>query len=409
MTKRVLVKIRQERKYFLTYFIEIRRIIGVDKVGAQVVNYFFNQNLDLGEIAKKTNYAKEEIKKFLLKIKKELLLPSNGGYPIIENEQMVAPIAAEVQINNQCNLRCKHCCQDDYNKIMPFKEVAKILKILHKAKVFEINLVGGEIFLHPAIFKILALCERYNFAVNLVTNATLINDSLIEKLSQFKNLALLISLEGVDGDNDKIRGNGVFQKVDKTIKRLKDRNIHFEISTTINAKNIFHYQKIIKYANSFGVSCNFNLFKLFKENQKKLVLKPEKYFKFVKNILNQRKKGTLVGLTNASIVAYFNKLKKRKECRATLSGLTIDVDGVMDPCPFLRLAGFYKNKDLPKFDSNFLKTWNSNKYFREFRQRNLKECQACAYIFNKNINSLNPYGLTAFKKWLRDEKKKRDR
>ena len=403
--KRVLVKIRKERKYFLAYFVEIRRIIAFDKVGADVVNYFFNQNLGLNEISQKTSCTEEEIKFFLMELKKELLLPYNGGYPIIENERMQAPIAVELQINNQCNLRCKHCCQDDYNKVMSYATAAKILKILYQANIFEINLVGGEIFLHPYVFQILALCNKYNFAVNLVTNATLLDDFLISKLSRLKNLSLLVSLEGVENDNDKVRGRGVFKKVDRAIKQLRKRNIHFEISTTINAQNIVRYDEMIKYANSLGATCNFNLFKPFNENQKKLILRPTKYFQFVHNILTLKKRGVSVGLTNASIVAFFNQLRERNECRATLAGLTIDVDGHMVPCPFLRLAGFYQNVLLPKFNKFFLDTWHNNRYFREFRRRNLRECQACSYIFSKNINKSNPYGLTAFKKWAKHKKR----
>ncbi|OIP76414.1 MAG: hypothetical protein AUK09_02030 [Parcubacteria group bacterium CG2_30_36_38] len=402
--KRRLVKIRKERKYFLAYFIEMRRIFAFDKVGAQVVNLFFNQNLSLNQISRKTNCTKEEIEEFLTKLKKELLTLYDGGYPIVEHEQMLTPIAVELQINNQCNLRCKHCCQDNYEKMMPYNNVSQILKILYQANVFEINLVGGEIFLHPYILEILALCDKYDFAVNLVTNATLLDASLVKRLSRFRNLALLISLEGVRDDNDKIRGIGVFKKVNKVIKQLKKRGIHFEISTTINAQNIIRYRKMIEYANSFGVACNFNLFKPFHESQKKLILQPTKYFKFVNHVLTLRKRGALVGLTNASIVAFFNKLKKRNECRATLSGLTIDVDGHMVPCPFLRLAGFYQNVLLPKFNRNFLNTWKNNKYFKEFRRRNLRECQVCSYVFNKNINEPSPYGLIAFKKWLKNKK-----
>jgi len=95
----------------------------------------------------------------------------------------------------------------------------------------------------------------------------------------------------------------------------------------------------------------------------------------------------------------------RKECRATLSGLTIDVNGYMVPCPFLKLAGYYNKAKLPMFDKNFVQTWKNNYYFRKFRQGNLHECQARAFIFSKDIKGPDPYGIKAFKKYQEKKQK----
>lgn len=92
---------------------------------------------------------------------------------------------------------------------------------------------------------------------------------------------------------------------------------------------------------------------------------------------------------------------KRNECKATLSGLTLDVEGRMIPCPFLSEIGYYNNKKLPKFNKDFLKEWKTNKYFEEFRKGNLKECQACSYIFKGDLKKKSPYGISAFKKYMK--------
>ncbi|KKR07307.1 MAG: hypothetical protein UT32_C0013G0026 [Parcubacteria group bacterium GW2011_GWC2_39_14] len=91
----------------------------------------------------------------------------------------------------------------------------------------------------------------------------------------------------------------------------------------------------------------------------------------------------------------------RKTCRATLSGLTIDVDGKMVTCPFLNEAGYYKNKKdkLPKIDNNFVKTWQNNKVFQQFRKENLNECIACSYLFAGSTKSQDPYGLKSYIKY----------
>lgn len=403
------VKIHREQNHYLVYFIELRRIIPVNYIGAKIIEYFFNNQKPVKtilNILKKSSYNLEEkdIENFLRNLKKTLETFYEGGYPVVEEEQMEIPLAAELQINTTCNLRCKHCCQSDYASVMPIKQVKSILDILYKAKVFEINLVGGELFLHPNIEEIIKLCcDKYRFSTNIITNGTLFTPFLVKKLSKFKSLLFfLVSLEGIGEINDYIRGKGIFRKVDKTLKILKKAGFHTEISTTINNFNINHYQELINYSESLGIPLNFNLFKPFRNKQDRLTLSPEKYFDFVRDIFKQRlSKGLNIGLTNAAITAEMFNQSRRNECRATLSGLTINVKGQMVPCPFLSEIGYYDKKKLPVFDKNFLKSWQTNRYFKEFRKGNLRECQACSYIFRNDVSKKSPYGISAFKNYIK--------
>lgn len=401
---RLMVKIRKESDYYLAYFIELRKIIPLNYLGASIVNSFFNKSYSPEKITNLINSKKRIVKKeyvldFLKELKKELLVPREGGYPVVDKELFEIPISVEVQLNTQCNLRCKHCCQPSYDKIMPVAQVKRILKILNEKKVFEINLTGGEPFLHPNIFELIQLsAEKYNFATIIITNGTLLTESLVKRLSKFRNnLAFLVSLEGVGKVNDNIRGKGVFKKVDRVLKILKKYDIYVEISSTINSWNINHYQELINYSKSLGIPLNFNLFKPFKESHKDLTLDPCQYFKFIEDIFKQRELyKTNIGLTNAAIVAKLTGKGKQKTCRATLSGLSINVEGRMVPCAFLADIGYYDKAELPKFDENFLINFKNNYYFKKFRRGNLQECQACSYIFSGDIKGKDPYGISAF-------------
>lgn len=226
-----VVKIRKEQNHFLAYFIELRKIIPTNFIGSKIIEYFFNEEKSVDKILKilkKSGYklGREEILSFLNDLKKDLENFYEGGYSVVENEKLEAPLSVELQLNTICNLRCKHCCQPAYEKVMTTKKVKSVLNILYKSKIFELNLAGGELFLHPDIEEIIELsCNKYNFFTTLVTNGTLLNPHLIKKLSRFrKNIAFLISLEGVGKVNDYIRGKGVFNKADKTLKSLKKRD-----------------------------------------------------------------------------------------------------------------------------------------------------------------------------------------
>lgn len=396
-----LVKIRRENNHYLSYFVELRKIIPVNLTGAQIIKYFFNFQKEPREIIPllPKPVTEQEITNFLKELKKELKKAQDGGYPVVKREAMETPLAVELQTNTTCNLRCQHCAQPNYQKVMPFEKVEKILQTLHEAKVFEVNLTGGEFFLHPKAKKIIKLCcERYSFPTLVATNGTLLSSEWINYLEQFKNrLALLISLEGPEEINDSIRGKGNFKRTNQLIQRLKKRNFHLEISTTITKPLISHAQQALDYLATLEVPINFNLYKPINSKRERLEVSPSEYFDFVK-LLHQRKdEGMETGCPNAAIAAEFVGGPPRKECRATLSGLTIDVEGEMVPCPLLKDAGYYQNKKLPLFDKEFLKKWQNNKWFKKFRGGNLYECQACSYIFTNSTRGKNPYGLSAFK------------
>jgi len=130
--KEILVKFRREKSCWLAYFIEFRKIIPVNFITAKFLDFFFNKNLSIENINKSLNLSKTEISSFLKELKKELEFPFEGGHPIIEEEFLKTPLSVELQIITRCNLRCKHCAQKDYTKIMELEKIKKILKILHK-------------------------------------------------------------------------------------------------------------------------------------------------------------------------------------------------------------------------------------------------------------------------------------
>lgn len=400
------VKLRKDQNHYIAYFVKLRKIIYVNKTGAIILDNFFNENLKPDEILRKRGInhkiSRKELKNFLLNVKKELN-KKQDGYPLYEESGLFSiPLGVELQVNEVCNLRCKHCYQKTYTKSMSFQEIKQILKILYQAKVFEITLTGGEVFLHPRALEIIKLCcEKYSFATNIVTNATLINSEMIEKLANFDNKPyFLISLEGPKKINDKIRGRGVFNKVDKVINQLKKDGFYIEISCTVHNQNIKYYQNLVKFAKSKDIPCNFNLFKPFKKSHNKMILKAADYFKFIINIDKaSKKRKTQLGLTNAAIIGYLNK-KDRKVCRASLSGLTIDLDKSMIPCALLRSTGYYGKQKMPKLDEKFKNKWLEHPVFKNFRKYNLHECQACALIFSGNLNGDDPYGLKSFKKYM---------
>ena len=115
---------------------------------------------------------------------------------------------AEVDVTDNCNLRCKHCYHfhgkgDFKTNELHLDEWEERFRGLHKRGVRFLLLVGGE----PALRKdVLMLANRIFPFVFVITNGTI-------KIPEEFNHVLFVSLDGTRKTNDSIRGDGVFSKV----------------------------------------------------------------------------------------------------------------------------------------------------------------------------------------------------
>lgn len=400
----MIVRIRKEIDQYLVYFLETRRMVGVNKTGAEIIDQYFNDGLDEASVARKLarahdvpiKQAQEDTADFLRVIAKELQPTSFNN---TEQSSVSVPIGVELEITTDCNLRCKHCLQSDYSKVFMAVEKARwIIDTLVDAGVFEISIIGGEPFAHPQACDIIRYAHDRGLAVGLTTNGSLITTEHINKLAGLDNLSMAVSIDGIGQDHDYIRGKGVFSKIDRTIRQMIEAGIEVEAMFTITSYNIEKYMTVVEYCKKLDIICNFNLFKPFKESHKVLVPDPSRFFGVITELFAMRQSRSYkVGLSNAAIVSHLIGIPIRDECRAGQSGLVIDVHGRMLTCPSLLYCGYYKEVDFPLFDENFVRVWKTHPLFTEFKKNGLSGCQARSLIFSGDVRKGDPYDLAAFR------------
>jgi MoaA/NifB/PqqE/SkfB family radical SAM enzyme len=94
---------------------------------------------------------------------------------------------------------------------------------------------GGEPLTRPII---LDLAGKYPAILFLVfTNGLLIDEAVIKKMSESRNIVPLVSLESYENDTDKRRGAGVYEQVLNAIAKLKEKNIFWGSSLTMTRAN----------------------------------------------------------------------------------------------------------------------------------------------------------------------------
>ena len=157
---------------------------------------------------------------------------------------------AEIDVTDNCNLRCCHCYHFHGKDVLEKKELPlavwkKRFKKLHRQGIRFVLLVGGE----PALRNdVLMLAHRIFPFVYVITNGTI----LIPK--KFDHL-LYISIDGMRKTNDSIRGRGTFDRVLKNYSG--DRRVAINMTITMdNYKELGAVVKLSKRHGFRGVVCN---------------------------------------------------------------------------------------------------------------------------------------------------------
>jgi len=157
---------------------------------------------------------------------------------------------AEVDVTDNCNLRCKHCYHFHGKEDFKTEELSlfvweKRFAGLYKLGIRSILLVGGE----PALrLDVLMLADRIFPFVYVITNGTI-------KIPEEFNHRLYVSIDGTQETNDQLRGAGVFSRVMENYSGDKRAVINMTL-TRDNYSELEDVTKISKENRFKGVVCN---------------------------------------------------------------------------------------------------------------------------------------------------------
>ncbi|MDR2753104.1 MAG: radical SAM protein [Oscillospiraceae bacterium] len=138
-----------------------------------------------------------------------------------------------------CNLHCKGCWAGEYGHKdnLTLEEMESIVTQGAALGTRVYMLTGGE----PLIRKndILKIAEKHKNCTFLIyTNATLIDEALVQKTKQLGNVIFAVSLEGFSESNDARRGEGAFARSMEAIDLLHREKCLFGISVCYTRDNL---------------------------------------------------------------------------------------------------------------------------------------------------------------------------
>lgn len=152
-----------------------------------------------------------------------------------------SPLEAQLIVTRRCNLSCGYCTEfDNYSAPVPLELLKERIDAIHRLRVVNTSLLGGEPLMHPDIVELVEYCNRKN-QVSITTNGFLLTKKLIEKLNEAGLSNLQISIDALDTDR-----TGYIQKsLKKLLPKLEilrehaDFDVHANIVLCESTKSAF--------------------------------------------------------------------------------------------------------------------------------------------------------------------------
>jgi radical SAM protein with 4Fe4S-binding SPASM domain len=167
------------------------------------------------------------------------------------------PLACHFDLTYQCNLNCIHCyVVGEDRPELSTSEIKGILDQLAKAGTLYLSFSGGEIFSREDFFEIAEYARNLHFALRLLTNGTLIDEQVADRIAAlYPDLVSLSVYSTTPEVHDKI--TSVPGSLDRTIraaKMLREREVKVKIGCVLMRQNINDYSNVYGLARSLGAS-----------------------------------------------------------------------------------------------------------------------------------------------------------
>jgi len=291
-----------------------------------------------------------------------------------------APVNVTWEMTLRCNLQCAHCLSDSgvaASGELAARECLKLVDELARLKVFQVNIGGGEPFIKDHFLPILEYSHEKGLVTCISTNGMLIDDDLARRLAKLKMLYLQVSLDGATVDvNDRIRGQGTYQRILEAVACLARHQVQFSINTVLTRLNYPQLDDLRKLAEDYGADLRVSRFRPSGRGKtSRSYLGPDK--DQLEDFAVWLERHDLVR-TGDSFFCLTSENRRRKGldmCGAAKMTCCIAPDGNVYPCAFMQeptfLAGNVRT-------SNVKDIWQRAPVFFQLRNLNVESCQTCS-------------------------------
>lgn len=316
-----------------------------------------------------------------------------GGRPQLTN--------LHIEITSKCNEKCIHCYIPHENKYhsMSSDLFYNILEQCREMNLLHLTISGGEPMLHHDFIGFLRKCNEYNFSVNVLSNLTMLTDSILAEMKNNRLLGVQTSLYSMNPEiHDSITQQaGSFEKTKNGIIKLLENDIPLQISCPLLKQNASSYMDVVNWGKEFDLNVGADYVIIGQYDCTTQNLQNRLSLDGIREILKQKA---------IADPQYVNKVKEDAEgkgriqaedfvCSVCHSSICIAENGNIYPC-----AGWQSFVIGNIIESSLYDIWNYSdkiQYLRNLRKREFPKClqcpdnQFCTMCMVRNANE-NPAG-----------------
>lgn len=324
------------------------------------------------------------------------------------------PLLLTFMLTNRCLTNCRYCYADTSTNINQMLPTSRILELIREAadlKVREVNLIGGEIFLHKDWDIILRELVKYNIEPEFISTKLPLTANHLTKIKEtgFRNL-IQISLDALDEDilSSSLRVYVSYRdKMKESIRLLDKSGLKYQVSTVLTSYNnrkevfdeIFSFLSSLEYLRDWRINpvsnsiyINYKEFAPLKAKKEDI----ESIFSYIEEFLQPTAHFPIL-LNRETIRKEFYNTEggsmnfKGSACSALNTHMFILPDGKVTICEQL-----YWNPQFLIGDVNYnglKEVWNSPRALQlvQLSKENIQESSNCrnCLAFNKCFNYRN--------------------
>lgn len=306
------------------------------------------------------------------------------------------PVSVTMELTSRCNFNCKMCyihtadCNKSKSEELTAAQWIEIGKQAKDAGAVFVLLTGGEPLIRSDFREIYTSLKRMGLVVSVNTNASLIDEEMMEFFKNDKPSRLNISLYGASEETySSLCGGEYYTTVLNNIKKLKEIGVQTVINLSITPYNCRDIEKIIEIAKSLEINIRATTYMyppirrlnaITGENPARFSAEEAARIKAEYDLLYMGKEEFLKradilksgGAINYDACVDPTAEGENMKCRAGKSTCWINYKGQMSVC------GMFGNEGYDVMKLGFASCWQKAKEERD-KIKTPAECAGCKY------------------------------
>ncbi len=288
-----------------------------------------------------------------------------------KTQEKLIPFTVHWELTYQCNLRCPHCYVGPQNsrEELSLEQVTAILDLLKEQGTLYVIFSGGEILTREDFFDIARYSRQKGFALRLLTNGTLIDETVADQIQELHPLTVEISVYGsTPATHDRITAcQGSFARSLKALRLLNQRGIRTIVKSLIMKGNAPEFQRMKELAQEIGSPFLYDPI---------IIPKMDGSMEPCSNRLDRTELLSLLYPEVRETKKSRNSREDDLSCSAALNAFSISPNGDVFPCPGFKETGGNVTKQ-PLSEIQHSPIFSK---MRSITLSDLRECKGCELI-----------------------------